>query len=243
MDFAYQEYIKMSRMPTTWCSGCGLGIIFKHIALVFHKLGFNKKNTVVVSGIGCSGRTAGFFSLDTVHGLHGRALPLAEAVKAVNPGLKVVVVSGDGDILGIGGNHLIHTARRNADITVICVNNRIYGMTGGQKSPTTEVGTETLTSPEGNMDYPFDPQHLLRGFGCFYARSTTFHLKLMEKSITEALSRTGFSFVEIMSQCTTNDGRRRGYTDGYSMLEYFKNRYKIKREEGPLSPDEIGILR
>ncbi|MFH1637832.1 MAG: thiamine pyrophosphate-dependent enzyme, partial [Candidatus Woesearchaeota archaeon] len=151
------ELIRQERMPTVWCPGCGLGILLTQVAKAFEELGLDYTNTAVVSGIGCTGRFAGYLNMDTVHSLHGRAIPLAEGIKRANENLNVFVISGDGDLTGIGGNHLLHASRRNVNITVICVDNGIYGMTGGQLAPTTEKGMATATSPYGS---PYEPINL-----------------------------------------------------------------------------------
>lgn len=156
MDHSYKELLKMRRFPHTWCPGCGIGSVLKNVAMVMKELGWNDHNTVAVSGIGCSGRMSGYMNLDGVHTPHGRALTAAEAIKTVRPELNVVVLSGDGDLGSIGGNHLLHTYRRNPDITVFCNDNEIYGLTGGQAGPTTPQGTKTITSPRGNPTCPFD---------------------------------------------------------------------------------------
>lgn len=237
----FERFIKQSRLPTAWCSGCGLGMVLKTMAQAFDELNFSLKDTVVVSGIGCTGRIAGYFNLDTVHGLHGRAIPVAEGIKAVNPKLNVIVISGDGDLLSIGGNHLIHSARRNTDITVICVDNSIYGMTGGQKSPTTPWNVKTLTSPAGNVDKPLNVQGLVSLADNFYARSTCFHLKQFRKCVVQALQHKGFSFVEVKSQCITNYGRRLGYRTGFEMINDFKKQYKLNNHAQILAENEIGV--
>jgi len=217
----------------------------KAVCEAFTSLGLSTDEVVVVSGIGCSGRSAGYFAVDSVHGAHGRAIPMAEGIKEANPRLKVVVLSGDGDLLGIGGNHLIHAARRNTAITVVCIDNRIYGMTGGQKGPTTPVGHKTITSPYGNQDRPMNVQAIIRAHGNFYARSSVFHYKHLGKAIREALQYDGFAFVDVASHCIENDGRRVGFKEAYDMMKKFKEEYRINREECPLAleENELGILR
>jgi len=239
----YLSYLKEDLLPTEWCPGCGNGIVLKLVCQSMEKLNFPKKGTVVVSGIGCSGRSAGFFNLDSVHTAHGRALPVAEGIKLANEKLNVIVISGDGDLLGIGGNHLLHATRRNTDINIICIANAIYGMTGGQYSPTTEVGSKTLTTPSGNTDLPINVQALIKAHNCFYARSTTYHLKHAAQCIDGALEHKGLSFVEVKTQCITNDGRRRGFKNGYEMLMSYKDDYKINDKSSELEHDEIGIIK
>ncbi|MDP2908229.1 MAG: thiamine pyrophosphate-dependent enzyme [Nanoarchaeota archaeon] len=239
----YQDYLKLERYPTSWCPGCGIGIIVNTAAQAFQELSLKKEETTVISGIGCSGRAAGYFNMDTIHGLHGRAIPLAEGVKLARPEMKVIVISGDGDLTGIGGNHLIHACRRNTNITVICVNNFIYGMTGGQKSPTTEKGIVTLTSPYGSTEDPINIQGLIRANKRFYARTTTFHIQHMKNCIKEAISHEGFAFVDIISQCVENYGRRLGFKNAYEMLMNFKQKYKTATDTKELNENEIGIVR
>lgn len=237
----YLGYLKQDLLPTEWCPGCGNGIVLKLVCQSMEKLNLLRKGTVVVSGIGCSGRSAGFFNLDSVHTAHGRALPVAEGIKLANEKLDVIVISGDGDLLGIGGNHLLHASRRNTDIKVICIANAIYGMTGGQYSPTTERGSKTLTTPLGNTDMPIDIQALIKAHNCFYARSTTYHINHAMKCMVEAFQHKGLSFVEIKSQCITNDGRRRGFKNAYEMLMSYKDNYKINNNSSRLKNNEIGI--
>jgi len=240
---SYQDYLRLDRYPTSWCPGCGIGTVMKTVAQAFEELGFKKDETTVISGIGCSGRAAGYFKMDTIHGLHGRALPLAEGVKLTRPEMNVVVISGDGDLAGIGGNHLLHACKRNNNITVICNNNFIYGMTGGQKSPTTGKGVITLTSPYGNSEEPINIQGIIRVNKRFYARTTTFHLQHMKKCVKEALQHPGFAFVDIVSHCVENYGRRLGFKNAYDMLMSFKQNYKIVEESKELADNELGIVR
>jgi len=187
-----------------WCKGCGLYSTFSAVGKLLEK----RKNKVAVSGIGCSGRTAGYFDFDSVNTLHGRAIPVAEGLKRANEKLDVVIISGDGDLLGIGLNHLIHCARRNTDLTVICVNNFIYGMTGGQTSPTTGKGILTKTSPEGAEFEPIDIQRILMANKkYFYARTTPYNPAHLNDCIERAFKHKGFSFVEVRGPCITNAKR------------------------------------
>ena len=241
----YSTWVRQERLPTTWCPGCGTGVVMKAACEEFVELEYGLDEVVVVSGIGCSGRTAGYFSIDSVHGAHGRALPVAEGIKRSNPKLKVVVISGDGDLLSIGGNHLIHGARRNTDITVICIDNEIYGMTGGQKGPTTPVDRMTISSPYGNYDRPINAQGLIRAHKNYYGRTTVFHYKHMRKVIRGALEYKGFSFVDVAAQCIENNGRRIGYKEGYDMMKKFKEEFKINKKEDIeyLEKNELGIVK
>lgn len=240
---AIRYYLRQDSLPTPWCPGCGNGIVLKSVCDSFEKLKFSKENTVVVSGIGCSGRSAGIFDLDSVHTAHGRAIPVAEGIKMANNCLNVIVLSGDGDLLGIGGNHLMHASRRNTDITVICFSNEIYGMTGGQVAPTTRRGTKTLTTPEGSKDKAIDFQPLIKAQGCFYAKSTVYHVKHLEQCIVEALKYKGFSYVDVKVQCITNNGRRLGFKNAYEMLLQFKENYSINDRPESLEQEDIGITK
>lgn len=239
---AFMRFLKTERLPTSWCPGCGDGNVIQSVCQVFDELGYTHKDVTVISGIGCAGRSAGYIRVDTVHGLHGRALPLAEGIKVVREDLKVVVISGDGDIMGIGGNHLLHAARRRTDITVICVTNDVYGMTGGQKSPTTKVGAKTITSPEGNCDRPIDTQSLVMAYKNFYARTSVYHLRHMKEAIKAAFQYKGFAFVEVISHCISNYGRRIGFKSPYEMFVDLK-RFKINDGAERLKEDDIGILK
>jgi len=212
------------RFPGIWCPGCTISIALKQLVTVFEQLGFKEEELCVVSGIGCSGRAAGYTSVDSVHTCHGRALPVAEGIKRSNEKLNVVVFSGDGDLLGIGGNHLLHTSRRNVNITVICLNNDIYGMTGGQLAPTSEKGKKTVTSPYGSTVEPISAFNMLKDVkGVFYARTTGFHIQHMKEVMKEALEWKGFSFVEIRTMCPTNEGISVG-----DVLKKMKESYEIK---------------
>lgn len=245
IDRSYKKLLKLSRFPHTWCPGCGIGAVLKNVAVGLKELGWNDKNTTVVSGIGCSGRMAGYMNLDAVHTPHGRALTAAEAIKTVRPDLNVVVLSGDGDLGSIGGNHLLHTFRRNPDIAVFCNDNEIYGLTGGQAGPTTPEGTKTITSP-GGTHYP--PLRLGRFLTaqtpCFYARTTVYHINHLKTCIREALLYKGFSFVDIISDCIELNGRRLGFKTAHRMFKWFDERFHIVegvREH--LEDDELGIVK
>lgn len=240
----YKDYVKWSRMPTSWCAGCAIGIIFKQLTFTLEKMALPKSRLAMVSGIGCSGRAAGYFNLDSVHVTHGRALPVAEGIKRGNEKLKVIIFSGDGDLVGIGGNHLLHAARRDVDLTVICNNNGIYGMTGGQMAPTTKLGAKTLTSAFGNRFYPLNIQGIVTANPRhFYARSSAYHLNHIQKSIQTAIEWDGFAFVDVMSFCIENFGRRLGFQNGYEMLFELKKGFKINpKPDGSLKDNEIGIV-
>jgi 2-oxoglutarate ferredoxin oxidoreductase subunit beta len=206
------ELLRGERLPHIWCQGCGLGIALTTFIGALQWLQVNQDwnldKVSVVSGIGCTGRIAGYVRLDSFHTTHGRAIPFATGLKLANPDLKVVVFSGDGDIAGIGGNHFIHAARRNLDITVICANNFNYGMTGGQVGPTTPYAARAVTSPYGNFEQPFNLPYLAAAGGAsFVARWTVLHARRLEWTLREAMKHPGFSFVEIIAPCSTSYAR------------------------------------
>ncbi len=218
------ELLREDRLPHIWCPGCGLGTSLTCFISALRKSGLDLDKVAVVSGIGCTGRVAGYVKLDSFHTTHGRAIPFATGLKLANPELKVIVYSGDGDLIGIGGNHFIHAARRNVDITVICVNNFNYGMTGGQVGPTTPMQARTSTSPYGNFEHPFNLPYLAAGSGAVYvARWTTLHVRRLEKSISEALHKRGFSFLEVVSPCPTLYGRWNQQRTGLEVMRYYRD--------------------
>jgi len=245
MDRSYKELLKLNRYPHTWCPGCGIGAVLKNVAMVMKELGWNHQNTTAVSGIGCSGRMAGYMNLDAVHTPHGRALIAAEAIKTVRPDLNVVVLSGDGDLGAIGGNHLLHTSRRNPDITVFCNDNEIYGLTGGQAGPTTPKGTKTVTSPRGERYEPLRFNRLLTiQPPYFYARTTVYHLNHFQTCIREALLYKGFSFVDVISDCIELNGRRLGFKTAHQMFKWFDERFHmVEGVRDHLKDDELGIAK
>jgi 2-oxoglutarate ferredoxin oxidoreductase subunit beta len=196
------KYLRQERMPHIWCEGCGNGILLNSFLAALDGLELDLDKLVVVSGIGCIGRAAGYIKVDSFHTTHGRALPFATGVKLANPDLTVVVISGDGDLFAIGGNHFIHAARRNIDLKVICANNFNYGMTGGQYGPTTPLQSWTTTTPYGNIEHPFNLVHLAAASGAVYvARWTTLQVRRLKASIEKALQKEGFSFIEVISPC------------------------------------------
>jgi 2-oxoglutarate ferredoxin oxidoreductase subunit beta len=218
------------KFPHLWCPGCGLGIVLNSVIRSFHALGYRKDDLVLVSGIGCTGRIPVYVDCNTLHTTHGRALTFATGVKLAKPHLKVVVFMGDGDALAIGGNHFIHAARRNIELTAIVVNNYIYGMTGGQASPTTPHGDHSTTTPYGQFAQPFEPCELAKGAGATYvARSTTAHASHMQKMIQGGLEHHGFSLIEVVSNCPTCYGRLNKQGGAVEMLQGFRDkavRYK-----------------
>ena len=233
--------LRQDRLPHIWCSGCGLGTALNCFLNALIKSEMDPDKVAIVSGIGCSGRVAGYVALDSFHTTHGRAIPFATGLKLANPELKVVVFSGDGDLIAIGGNHFIHAARRNMDLTVICVNNFIYGMTGGQLAPTTPTDARTSTSPTGNRDHPFNLSYLAAASGASYvARWTTLHVRRLERAIGEALRKPGFSFVEIISPCPTLYGRLNKQKTGLEQMQYYKEKSVIRHGADPRQAD-IGL--
>jgi 2-oxoglutarate ferredoxin oxidoreductase subunit beta len=228
------EYLRTDRMPHIWCSGCGLGTTVNCFVRGMEGCGIPLDQISVVSGIGCTGRVAGYLKLDSFHTTHGRPIPFATGLKLANPKLKVVVYSGDGDLFAIGGNHFIHAARRNMDLTIICVNNFTYGMTGGQVTPTTPTDAIASTSPYGNIEEPFNLPHLAESAGAVYvARWTTFHVRQLTKAMKEAIQKKGFSFVEVISPCPTLYGRRNRLGDGLEMMKIYKENSIIKNGADP----------
>lgn len=230
------SYLRTEVFPSTFCPGCGHGIILNALIRAIDDLKLDIKKMVFVSGIGCAGWiTSPHIKADTMHTTHGRPLAFATGIKLANPELKVVVIAGDGDLASIGGNHLIHAARRNIDITTICANNSIYGMTGGQASPTTPEGAVTLTTPEGSYYNPFDLCALVRGAGAGYvSRATVYHARMLAKFIKNALSHDGFSFVDAISTCPTQYGRRNSMSDSFEMLEWLKHNSTTREEKGKI---------
>jgi len=231
-------YLREDRIPHIWCPGCGLGSILHCFLSGLLKSGLSLDKVVMVSGIGCAGRAAGYVKLDSFHTTHGRAIPFATGLKLANPELKVVVFSGDGDLIAIGGNHLIHAARRNVDMTVICVNNFNYGMTGGQLGPTTPVTARTTTSPYGNTEQPFNVPYLTAASGAVYvARWTSMHVRRLERSVTEALLKRGFSLIEVISPCPPVYGRMNRQPTGLDQMRYYRENSIIRHGADPKDVD------
>jgi len=223
------EFLRTDRLPHIWCPGCGLGTVLGATLRAIDRTGLDLDRTVIISGIGCTGRAAGYVKLDSFHVTHGRALPFATGLKLANPELKIIVFSGDGDLAAIGGNHLIHAARRNVDMTVVCVNNFIYGMTGGQLGPTTPEKGRTTTSRSGNAEKPFNLPRLVGAAGAQYvARWTTAHVWQLERAFVEAIDRKGFSFIEVISPCPTYFGRMNEMATGLEQMRYYRYNSVVK---------------
>jgi 2-oxoglutarate ferredoxin oxidoreductase subunit beta len=234
----YDKYLRLEKFPLIWCPGCGDGIVLKAILRAIDRIGLDRDEVCMVSGIGCSSRTPGYVDVNTLHTTHGRALTFATGVKMVRPDLHVIVVTGDGDATAIGGNHFIHAARRNIDITVVLYNNWIYGMTGGQMSPATPPGKRASTAPYGSGEPNFDIVALAAGAGAsFVARETVAKPLLLDKLIERAILKKGFSLVEVMTPCPTTYGRRNKEGDGLAMTEDLKKRSMPQAKAAKL-PDE-----
>lgn len=227
------ELLRSSRLPHIWCPGCGLGIAVKAYLRAMEELKgeIPLKKQVCVSGIGCSGRVAGYVNIDSYHTTHGRPVPFAIGLKLGNPALSVTVFSGDGDLLTIGGNHFIHAIRRNFDINVFLVNNFTYGMTGGQFGASTPLGAITSTTPYGNFEDAMNIPALAEALGAPYvARWTTLHARQLTVSLKRAMRKRGFSLVEIIAPCPPGFGRKNRFPTGNEMMEYF-------REQSVLDPE------
>ncbi len=221
---AVKDYIRERFFPHIWCAGCGHGIILNSLLRAVESLGMSKNEIVMASGIGCSSRISGYLDFHTLHTIHGRALAFATGVKLSRPELNLIVPMGDGDALAIGGNHFIHAARRNIDITAIVMNNRIYGMTGGQFSPLSGYGIMATTAPYATVDQGFDVVELARAAGAtFVARSTTYHVQQLTKLLREAILHEGFSVVEVLTQCPTYFGRRNKQGGPVEMMNWLKD--------------------
>ena len=219
------DYIRERFFPHMWCAGCGHGTIWNGLIRAVDELGIRKRNLVMVTGIGCSARISGYVDFHSLHTIHGRALAFATGVKLSRPELNVIVPMGDGDGLSIGGNHFIHAARRNINLTALIMNNRTYGMTGGQFSPMSGLGIKASTAPYSNIDNSFDVVELAKAAGAtFVARTTTFHVNQLSDLIKAAIEHQGFSVVEIFTQCPTYFGRKNKLGDAPEMLQVFKER-------------------
>lgn len=250
MAFNYDEYLRTDKMPTLWCWGCGDGVILKALIRAIDKLGWNMDDVCVVSGIGCSGRFSSYINCNTVHTTHGRTLPYATGIKMANPNKKVIVVGGDGDGLAIGGNHTIHAARRNIDLTYILINNFIYGLTNSQTSPTTPKGMWTATMERGNIDPTFDSCKLVEAAGAsFVARETMIDPKKLERTLVKALEHKGFSYLEVFSNCHVNLGRKNKMASTTSNLEWIdsislaKTKFDMLEESEKIGKYPTGVLK
>lgn len=233
-----EDLVRTDRLPHIWCPGCGTGSAFASCLSAIKNTGIDYTKFAMVSGIGCSGRGAGYINIDSFHTTHGRAIPFATGIKLANPEIKVIVFSGDGDLFAIGGNHFIHAARRNMDIIVICINNLIYGMTGGQVAATTPYLSKSSTTVAGNPETPFNLPLLAYASGATYvARWTMLHTRDLMDSIEEAINRKGFSFIEVLSPCPINFGRR----NKERSIETLKNYHDKTIIKNDADPSELDI--
>jgi len=221
MAFDYNKYLRQDKMPTLWCWGCGDGVILKAVIRAIDKMGWNQDDVCVVSGIGCSGRFSSYLDFNTVHTTHGRTVAYATGIKLANPDKHVICVAGDGDALAIGGNHTIHGCRRNIDIHMIVINNFIYGLTNSQTSPTTPRGMWTVSQKAGNIDPTFDACELAQASGAsFVARESVIDPKKLERSLVKGFSHKGFSFMEVLSNCHINLGRKNKMASAVENLDW-----------------------
>jgi 2-oxoglutarate ferredoxin oxidoreductase subunit beta len=236
-----KDYLRKQTFPHIWCTGCGNGIILYAILTAIDKIGLERDNVAMVSGIGCSSRAPGYVDFNTLHTTHGRAIPFATGIKLAKPEMTVIVVTGDGDCAAIGGNHLIHAARRNIDLTVVVFNNFIYGMTSGQYSPTTPTGAIGTTAPYGNAERPFDLCKLAEAAGATYvARGTAYHARVLPNLIEKAILNKGFSLVDAITQCPVYFGRMNKVGSAVDMLKWQRDHAVSRKEAETLSPEEMG---
>jgi len=241
-----EDATRSGMVPHIWCNGCGNGVILGEFLRALDEMSYDVNKIVVVSGIGCIGRISGYTNTDSFHTTHGRALALAVGLKAANPNLKPVVMSGDGDLFAIGGNHFIHAARRNVDIAVICSNNFNYGMTGGQSGPTTPSGAYTTTTLYGNIEHPLNLVQFAAACGAIYvARWTAIHVRRIRESIKKAINKKGFSFVEIITACPEEYGRRNKIPDPIQNMKWLRDASIVESSMDPkdavIEPDKIVV--
>lgn len=239
-DVIHQYLRPKKAFPNVWCPGCGIGIVMGSLVRAIDKLQIARDDITLVSGIGCSSRLPVYLDFNTLHTTHGRALAFATGVKLAKPKMKVIVITGDGDCLAIGGNHFIHAARRNIDITTILINNMIYGMTGGQFSPTTPSESFATTSPYGNKENQFDIPKLAMAAGASYvARGTVYHVNQLDELITDAITKRGFSVVEAFSNCHTYYGRLNRAGDAVKMIDDMKKNVIPLKAAAKMPPEKL----
>jgi 2-oxoglutarate/2-oxoacid ferredoxin oxidoreductase subunit beta len=236
---AYTYLRPTKKFPNVWCSGCGIGIVMSALIRAISRIGVEKDDIALVSGIGCTGRMPVYMDFNTIHTTHGRALAFATGLKLAQPKLKVIVIMGDGDAMAIGGNHFIHSARRNIDLTALVVNNSIYGMTGGQYSPTTPLDGKATTAPYGNIEPPMPICELAIAAGASYvARSTVYHAVELDRHLEQAINKDGFSLVETVSYCHTTFGRLNKLGAPVDMMRKLKENSVSLNAAEKLSPEE-----
>ena len=236
----YAKYLRTDKFPLIWCPGCGDGIVLKSLLRAIDTIGYKNDDVCVVSGIGCSSRASGYLDFNTLHTTHGRAIAYATGLKMARPDLHVIIITGDGDATAIGGNHYIHAARRNIDLTVILFNNNIYGMTGGQVSPTTPLGRKASTAQFGNREASFNISGLAEAAGAsFVARGTVYHIFQLDKLIERAIRKSGFSVVEVITPCPTSYGRRNKIGNGLEMMKWIKDNTITKKAAEKYSEEEL----
>ena len=235
------QYLRHDKkFPHLWCPGCGNGIVLGALIRAIDELKYAKDEIVLVSGIGCSGRMSVYADFNTLHTTHGRALTFATGIKLAKPALKVIVIMGDGDALAIGGNHFIHAARRNLDLTALIINNSIFGMTGGQHSPATPYGMRATTTVHHNIEPAFNISELAMTAGAVYvARGTVYHAQLLHQLLEKALSKKGFSLVEIVTQCPTYYGRQNRLGTAAEMMARQRDQAVLVGTAGELKPEEL----
>ena len=239
MAFNYDYYLRTEKMPTLWCWGCGDGIIMKAMIRAFAKLGWDKNDICIVSGIGCSGRFSSYIDANTVHTTHGRTVAYATGIKLANPDKHVIVVAGDGDGLAIGGNHTIHGCRRNIDLNFVLINNFIYGLTNSQVSPTTPKGAWSVTTQYGNIDPTFDPADLAIGAGAtFVGRESVSEAQKLERLFVKGFQHKGFSFFDIHSNCHVNFGRKNKLAQAKQNMDWIEENLIPKAKWDKLSEEE-----
>ncbi|MGF6377078.1 2-oxoglutarate ferredoxin oxidoreductase subunit beta [Clostridiales Family XIII bacterium PM5-7] len=232
--------MRESRLPHIWCPGCGHGILMRDVCQAIDNLNLPKEKVTIVSGIGCSSRAAGYMDYNTLHTTHGRAIAFATGIKMAKPDMHVIVITGDGDATAIGGNHLIHAARRNIDLTVIIFNNNIYGMTGGQYSPTTPLGELGTTAPYGNIDGDFDIPKLAEAAGAtFTARGDCYHSIQTIKMVEDGIKHKGFSVIEGVSICPTYYGRKNKKGDALAMMNWQAETFVDVKKAAKMTPEEL----
>ena len=235
--------LRADRLPHILCAGCGIGTVIHGYANSIASSGIDENNHVCVSGIGCSGRAAGYVNVDSYHTTHGRALPFALGIAVHKPELNVTVISGDGDLTAIGGNHFIHAARRNVNMNVICINNFNYGMTGGQVGPTTPIGAKGTTAPFGAVERPFNLPYLAKATGAiFVARWTILHVREFHEALVRSMQKPGFCFIEILAPCPTSFGKSNKIGDGLHEVEIYRERCQVRNGAPHLNDFDIDLL-